>query len=131
MAVTLPEQAKQWLDGKAFVTVADVYASGQPHTSVVWVKRDGDDLLFSTTADREKYRNLSERPLVSALVLAPDNPYSYLEVRGKVSITEEGGRELIDELHEKYNGTRPYPYDEPDAVRVVLRLTPEKVFLAE
>lgn len=128
---TLPDRAKEWLDGKAFVTVADVYESGQPHTSVVWVMRDGDDLLFSTTKDREKYRNLSERPKVSALVINPENPYCYLEVRGSVTITEQGGRELIDDLMEKYHGQRPYPWDQEGAVRVILRLTPDKVVFSE
>lgn len=127
MPETLPGKAKDWLDGKAFVTLVTLFPSGGPHASVVWVHRDGDDLLFSTVEGRVKHRNLEHDPRVSALVISPDDPYQYLEVRGSVTMTREGGRELIDDLMEKYQGTRPYPGDAEGDVRVVIRLSPEKV----
>jgi aryl-alcohol dehydrogenase-like predicted oxidoreductase len=43
-----------------------------------------------------------------------------------VTMTTEGGRELIDELSVKYND-RPYPPEPPEHVRVVCRLSPTKV----
>jgi hypothetical protein len=46
-----------------------------------------------------------------------------------VSMTEEGGRALIDELCEKYRGITPYPWDGPQNVRVVVRISPDKVVL--
>jgi hypothetical protein len=62
------------------------------------------------------------------LVYPKDNPYSYVEVRGTVSMVEEGGRELIDRLNEAYTGTARYTGDDgTDNVRVVCRITPEKV----
>ena len=62
------------------------------------------------------------------LLYAKDNPYSYVEVRGTVTMTEEGGRELIDRLNQKYMGTPRYTWDDgTDNVRVVVRLSPTKV----
>lgn len=128
MSQTLPEPAKALLDAREFVTLATLEPDGQPQLSVLWVKRDGNDVLMSTVAGRRKQRNLAREPRATVLLYPIGNPYNYLEVRGSVTMTEEGGRELIDELYEKYQD-RPglYPGDGPDDVRVVIRLAPEHV----
>jgi PPOX class probable F420-dependent enzyme len=126
---TLPEAAQALFDATEFVTLATVQPDGQPQLSVVWVEREGDDLLMSTTTNRQKYRNLERDPRASVLLYPKDNPYSYVEVRGNVTMTEEGGRELIDRLNQKYMGTPRYTWDDgTDNVRVVVRLSPTKVF---
>ncbi len=127
MAQQLPEVARGWLDGPQFATLATVDPDGRPQLSVVWVKRDGDDVLVSTTTDRKKHRNLVRDPRATLLVQNPDDAYSYLEVRGVATMTEKGGRELIDELSQKYMGVTPYQYDAPGAQRVVVRLRAEHV----
>ena len=128
MAQSLPEGARALVDGTNFATVATIQPDGQPQLSVVWVKRDGDDILFSTTTNRRKYDNVTRDPRASVLIYAQDNPYSYLEVRGDVKTTEEGGRELIDELARKYMGAERYTMDDgTDNVRVVVRISPDKV----
>jgi general stress protein 26 len=67
-------------------------------------------------------------PRVTVLVYPKDNPYSYVEVRGTVTMEEEGGRELIDRLNKAYTGTDRYTGDDgTDNVRVVCRITPDKV----
>jgi hypothetical protein len=63
---------------------------------------------------------------VSLTGFDPADPYQYFEVRGTVEMTEEGGRELIDELSLKYTG-KEYGLDAPGAVRVVCRITPQRV----
>jgi len=125
---TLPEPAKALLDAREFVTLATLEPDGQPQLSVLWVKRDGNDVLMSTVAGRRKQRNLAREPRATVLLYPIGNPYNYLEVRGSVTMREEGGRELIDELYEKYQDRPgPYPGDGPDDVRVVIRLAPEHV----
>jgi PPOX class probable F420-dependent enzyme len=123
----LPENAKAWLDGEAFVTLATVNRDGSPQSTIHWVARDGDDILLSTVRGRRHANNVERDPRVSVMVLAPDNPYSYLEVRATATVTEEGGRELIDAMCAKYRGITPYPWDQPDAVRLVVRVPPEHV----
>ncbi|MEO3767663.1 PPOX class F420-dependent oxidoreductase [Streptomyces sp. B8F3] len=130
MSVALSANLKQVLDGQVFVTVATVQPDGAPQASPVWVKRDGDDLLFCTTAERVKARNLNHDPRISVVVIDPAAPYNYAQVRGTASVTTEGGRELIDELSVKYTGK---DYDTfsgghaEDGTRVVVRVTPEKI----
>ncbi|WP_035800500.1 PPOX class F420-dependent oxidoreductase [Kitasatospora mediocidica] len=126
MTAQLSDQARELLDGKSFATVATIQPDGGPQASVVWVKRDGDDILFSTVEGRRKHLNLLRDPRVSLVVNPPEDPYSYLEVRGSVTLSIEGGRELIDELSHKYMG-KDYGFDGPEAVRVVVRITPTKV----
>ena len=123
----LPEPAKTWLDDRTFVVLGTVNADGSPHSTVHWVARDGDDLLLSTVRGRLQARNVERDPRVSVLAVDPGNPYAYLEVRATAQVTEDGARALIDDLMEKYRGQRPYPWDGPDAVRLLIRVPPERV----
>ena len=126
----IPELAQGWIDDNAFATIATVLPNGFPQQSVVWIEREGDDLLVSTVKGRRKHLNMERDPKVSVLVYPRDNPYSYVEIRGSVQMTEEGGRELIDRLCQRYTGADRYAMDDgTDNVRVVVRITPEKVVL--
>jgi PPOX class probable F420-dependent enzyme len=130
VAVSLPEPLKRVLDGKVFVAIATVQPDGSPQVSPVWVRRDGDDLLVSTTVGRRKELNLRRDPRVTVLVQPAEEPYVYAEIRGTATLTEEGGPELINELSLKYTG-KPYaefnPASAEDAPRVVVRITPRKI----
>ncbi|RKN09718.1 PPOX class F420-dependent oxidoreductase [Streptomyces radicis] len=130
MAVTLPEGLKAVLDGKVFVTVATIQRDGSPQLTPVWVKRDGDDLLISTTVGRSKERNLRRDPRVTVQVLPAEAPYSYATVYGTAELTTEGGQELIDDLALKYVGAKYAEFNPSaaqDAPRVVVRVTAERI----
>jgi PPOX class probable F420-dependent enzyme len=124
--MTLPDLAKKLIDNKAFGTLCTVNPNGGPQSSVIWVKRDGDDVLFSTILGRRKTKNMQRDPRVSLMLFDPADPYSYAEIRGKVTMTTEGGPELIDELSFLYED-RPFHESNPDNKRVVCRLTLAKV----
>lgn len=128
MTASLPAAALPLIDQPEFAVIATNGPDGLPQLSVVWVVRDGDDLLVSTVKGRQKHRNLERDPRVSVLVYPRDNPYSYVEVRGTATMTETGGRALIDRLNDAYTGTGRYTGDDgTDNVRMVVRITPEKV----
>ncbi len=130
MTAALPVQAREWLDAPEFATIATLNPDGRPQLSVVWAERDGDDVLVSTVMGRRKHLNIERDPRVTVLVYPRDAPYTYVEVRGTATMTQEGGRELIDRLNEAYTGTGRYRGDDgTDNVRVVVRLTPDKVVL--
>lgn len=129
-SAALPDKLKVLLDTPVFITVATIQPDGSPQVSPVWVQRDGDDVLFSTTVDRRKYKNLVRDPRVSAVVMVPDSPYQYAEIRGPVETTTEGGQELIDALSLKYTGKKYVefnPQSVQDAERVVVRVHPRKI----
>ncbi|QHY96397.1 Putative pyridoxine/pyridoxamine 5'-phosphate oxidase [Streptomyces sp. S4.7] len=130
MAVALSEKLKELLDSPVFVAIATIQPDGSPQVSPVWVKRDGDDILISTTVGRRKEENLRRDPRVTVMLQPFDAPYSYAEIRGSATLTTEGGQELIDELAVKYVG-KTYGEFNPNAAqddeRVVVRITPRKV----
>lgn len=125
----LPDEAKAWIDNHEFATIATLMPDGRPQLSVVWIARDGDDLLVSTVKGRRKHLNLERDPRTTVLIYPTGSPYTYLEVRGTATMTEEGGVALIDRLNDSYHpGAGRYTGDEgTDNVRVVVRITPEKV----
>lgn len=130
MSAELSAELKALLDTPVFITVATIQPDGSPQVSPVWVKRDGNDLLFSTTLGRQKEKNLRRDPRLSIVVQPFDAPYSYAEIRGTAEMTEEGGQELIDELALKYVGKKYAEFNATaaqDAPRVVVRVTPRKV----
>ncbi|WP_410637131.1 PPOX class F420-dependent oxidoreductase [Amycolatopsis sp. lyj-346] len=126
MGVTFNEATKALFDGKNFPVLATINADGSVQTSVVWAKRDGDTVLFATVRGRLKERNMRRDPRVSLSVFDLDDPLKYVEVRGRAEITEEGGRELINELSHKYDG-KDFRTEPPEVVRVVVRVVPDKV----
>jgi PPOX class probable F420-dependent enzyme len=126
MAVPLSEQARRLLDQRVFVVLSTTNPDGSPQSSVVWVKRDGDEILFSTIRGRRKTRNMERDPRVSMCGYDPADPYRYFEARGTVRMTEEGGDALIAELSLAYTG-QPWREAKPDAVRVVCRLAPDRL----
>ncbi|MYZ10690.1 TIGR03618 family F420-dependent PPOX class oxidoreductase [Streptomyces sp. SID2999] len=130
MSAALSDRLKSLLDTPVFIVVGTVQPDGSPQMSPVWVKRDGDDVLISTTVDRRKEKNLKRDPRVTVVVMDPENPYEYAEIRGTAELTTEGGQALIDELSLKYTGKKYAefnPASADDAERVVVRITPRKV----
>lgn len=126
----IPEAGRAMLDANEFASVATLLPGGQPHLSIMWVARDGDDVLLSTVKGRRKHLNLERDPRVTVLVCPSGAPYTYVEVRGTATMTEEGGRELIDRLCTAYTGADRYTMDDgTDNVRVVVRVTPDKVIV--
>ncbi|MEU8900194.1 PPOX class F420-dependent oxidoreductase [Nocardia sp. NPDC048505] len=131
MTAELSPDLKKHLDEtKVYATVATTGANGQPHLGVFWVKRDGDDILLSTTVARQHAKNIARDPRVTILVNPPENPFVYAEIRGSATVTDDPERLLPDELSRKYTGL-PYaefnPASVDDAARVVVRVTPRKV----
>lgn len=123
----LPQRAKQLLDAANFVVVATSNTDGSPQTSVLWASYEGDQLLLSTIQGRKKETNWLKDPRVSVLILDKDDPYRYVEVRGTVSMSTDGGPELIERLSQTYTGQR-YTGDEgTDHIRVVVRVSANHV----
>jgi PPOX class probable F420-dependent enzyme len=125
MSEALPETAKRLADANTFAVLTTIDRDGSPQSTVIWIKRDGDDVLFSTIRGRRKTRNMERDPRVSICAYDPADPYVYVTVEGTVALDERGGDELINELSLKYDGKEWTPV--PGAVRVVCRVTPTRV----
>lgn len=126
MAVSFNGETRRLLDGRNFATVATLNSDGGPQSSVVWVIREGDTVLFSTTTRRQKARNLARDPRVSILVFETENPYNSVEIRGTAQLIEDTGKTLPNVLSNKYLG-KNVPPEPDDVIRLIVRVIPEKV----
>jgi PPOX class probable F420-dependent enzyme len=127
MPVSLGEAVRKLLDEPNPAVLATINPDGSPQTSVVWVGRDGDDLVISTAAGRRKERNMRRDPRVSLSVYDIGDPNRYAEIRGLATVTEDTGRKLAVRLAEKYEGPgagQAFLDLPPEVVRVVVRITP-------
>jgi PPOX class probable F420-dependent enzyme len=127
MTIPLTQPTLALVDGKNYAVLATINPDGSPQTSVIWVGRDDDGVLFTTVAGRVKHRNMTRDPRVSITVIDSADPENYVELRGHVeSITPDAGRQMDTQLSWKYDGQDPAP-DRPGAVRIVVRIAVEKV----
>lgn len=92
------------LDSPVFATVSTLGSDGAPHQSVVWVARDGDEIVFTIAEGSVKERNLRRDPRVSILVSPPTEPYTYAAVQGRAALRPDPAGELLDRLAQKYTG---------------------------
>ena len=126
--VELSEKAKQLLDGKNYAHIATLMPDGSPQNTLVWIDRDGDRVLFNTDDRRTKPRNLRADPRVSVSIAAAENPYSWVQIRGRmVEITAEGADAHIDALAKKYLDMDSYPYRTPEDERVIVAIEADAI----
>src|SRR5258708_6949086 len=97
--------------------------------SLVWARTAGAHVLFPTKKGRQKNPTPPRPPRMRALVPGPADPYTYAEVRGTATITDDPAAELINELALKYTG-QPFGL-RPGEQRVIVRIRPDKVVLYE
>jgi PPOX class probable F420-dependent enzyme len=127
MAEGIPEKYRDLFDKKAFANLATMMPDGSPQVTPVWVDYDGTHVIVNSARGRQKDKNLRRNPKVSLSIQDPDNPYRYLEVRGRVTeITEDGADEHIDKMAKKYMGVDRYPGRQPGEVRVIYKIEPQR-----
>lgn len=98
----------------------------RPQTSVIWVGRDADVLIFTTHDLRLKARNLRRDPRASVTLFALDNPYNTVDISGTVDLVPDPERKLSVELTRKYTG-QDSPPDPPGSARLIGRLAPTRI----
>lgn len=124
------DAVRKLLDAPHSAVLATLNPDGAPQTSVVWVGREGDEVVVSTAAGRRKEKNVRRDPRVSLTVYDGDNPDVYAEVRGTATVAEDAGRRLAVTLAEQYEGPgagQEYLDLPAEVVRLVIRITPTRV----
>jgi PPOX class probable F420-dependent enzyme len=128
MSQVIPQQYLDLFQKKSFAHLATLMPDGRPQSTPVWCDFDGTHVLFNTAAGRQKDKNLQRDGRVALSMTDPDNPYRYLEVRGRVvERTSSGADEHIDKLAKKYMGKDKYPFRKPGEQRVLIKILPEHV----
>jgi PPOX class probable F420-dependent enzyme len=124
---TLDDKEKKFLEQPFVGTVTTLRQDGSPHSTIVWVDVDGDELSFNTASGRAKPRHLERDPRISLLVVDPENTYKWVSVSGTAELTTDGADGQIDKLAKKYLGQDEYPWRNPEEQRITVRINPEHV----
>jgi PPOX class probable F420-dependent enzyme len=128
MAEVIPASFRDLFSKRAFASLTTLMPDGSPQTTPVWCDVDGDFVIFNSVKGRQKDRNVRRDPRVAMAIIDPENPYRYLEIRGKVvEITEQGADAHIDKMAKKYIGKDRYPWRGAGEVRLIVKILPERV----
>jgi PPOX class probable F420-dependent enzyme len=124
---TLTDKARTFLEQPFVGEVTTLRSDGSPHTTVVWVDVDTDEVIFNTAVGRAKERHLREDPRVSLIMVDPENSYRWVSVSGTAELSTEGADDEIDRLAKKYLGQDEYPWRSPEEQRINVRIRPERI----
>jgi PPOX class probable F420-dependent enzyme len=128
VSVSIPAAYRDLFHKKSFAHLVTLMPDGSPQVSPVWCDTDGPHVVINSARGRQKDKNMERDARVALSIQDPDNPYRYVEVRGRVvEITQQGAEEHIDRLAKRYMGVDKYPLRKPGEVRVIYRILPEKV----
>jgi PPOX class probable F420-dependent enzyme len=125
----ITDVVRQILDGPHLSVLATTNSDGSPQTSVIFVIRQEDTIVFSTIKGRRKTTNMRRDPRVNLLVhtLPVSEDSTYATISGSVELTDdpEGAfHQVVYGAH--MGGAKPPP--EPGAERVIVRLVPQDVY---
>jgi PPOX class probable F420-dependent enzyme len=125
----LSEKARKLFEDPNFLFVATINPDGSPQVTPVWTALDNGHITFNTAVGRVKERNMRRDPRVGLSITARDDPFSKVDIAGRVVDFVEGDEAYaqIDDLAEKYIGQRPYPWLRDDEKRVKIVIEPVRV----
>jgi PPOX class probable F420-dependent enzyme len=122
----IPDQYMDLLGTKkAFANIATVLKDGSPQVTPVWFDYTDGKIRVNTARGRVKSRTMRPGVPVALAIVDPENPYRYVQIRGKIAnCTENGADAHIDSLAKKYLGQDKYPFRQPNEVRVMYTIEP-------
>jgi PPOX class probable F420-dependent enzyme len=128
-----PDEVRAFLShGTRTAKLATSGPDGHPHVMPVWFVLDGEELVFTTSGDSVKGRNLRRDPRAAVVVDEEVAPYAFVHIRGQVTLSEDP-EELLrfaTSIGGRYMGTdRAEEFGRRNAVpgELLVRLRPERV----
>lgn len=126
----MDERARRLLEGRNFANVSTLRPDGSIHSVLVWVDVDGERVLLNTAKGRAWPKNVERDPRVTVLVANQEDPYEYVQIRGRVvDVDHVDGSDHMNRLSYKYKG-HEYRGGSPDEVRLKVVVEPDQVILA-
>jgi len=109
MPATLPDNVKELIDRANFAHLATLMEDGSPHSTPVWVGRDGDRLMIGTSGNSLKARNTKRDPRVAISMIEFKDPYMEAQLRGRVvEHRSDSDLKILDAISVRYTG-KPFP----------------------
>jgi PPOX class probable F420-dependent enzyme len=127
MPVAIPPSLRRVLQDKTYGHVITFDSKGQPHTTMVWLDGEGDEVSFNTAEGRLKPKHLRRDPRIIISAQDPKDPQAYAVFHGKARITEAGADAQIDKLAKRFMGVDKYPYRQPGEKRLSVHVTVDRI----
>jgi hypothetical protein len=127
-----PEETRAFLlKGTRTGKLATVRADGRPHVVPIWFLLDGDDIIFTTSEETVKGRNLQRSPQVALAVDEETPPYAFVLIEGEASWSTEPDERLhwATRIAARYMGEeQAEAYGRRNSVEgeLLVRITPTK-----
>jgi PPOX class probable F420-dependent enzyme len=113
-----------------FATLATLGRDGAPQLSEVWFIFEDGALKLSLNTSRQKTKNLNARPQCSLFLLDLQNPYRYIDVRGRARVEPDDDYVFADRVGAKY-GSDLRQHDQPGDKRVLVTIEPERIYAVD
>lgn len=125
----IPESHVDIFEAESFAHISTIMPDGSPQSTPVWVDHeDREYVLVNTARGRRKEKNVRHNPKVGLSVCDPEDPYRYASVRGEAELTEEGAKDHIDKLAQRYFDVEEYPHHgEESGARVLIKIPTENI----
>ena len=122
---TIPDDLRDLLENPNYGALGTVRPDGAVQVNPMWFELEGDRIRFTHTTKRQKFRNLQANQSMSLMVFDPENPYRYVEVRGRlVDVVPDPTGAFYVQLGRLYgNAGQQPPPDSAD--RVILEMSIE------
>lgn len=109
MSIALSPAAKNLIDRPNFAHLATLMPDGSPHSTPVWVGREGEHIVIGTSDGSLKAKNTRRDPRVALSIVDFHNPYEELQIRGRVvEHRPDPDLKILDATSHKYIG-KPFP----------------------
>ena len=125
----IEEPAAKLLSGKNHAVVSTLRKDGSVHNTLVWIGVENGNVTLNSAEGRAWPANVRRDPRVTITVYDPQNPYEYVEIRGRVTGEETGeaADRHIDQLAKKYLDADTYPFRQEGEQRIKFVVEPERV----
>ncbi|MBN9241033.1 MAG: PPOX class F420-dependent enzyme [Micrococcales bacterium 70-64] len=126
MTDVIPAHLLPLLEDPNYAYLGTIRPDNTVQVNPMWFLFDGETLRFTHTTKRAKYRNLQHNPSMSLAIIDPENPFHYLEVRGRlIEVVPDPEGDFYVTLGKRYgNPDQKAPADKAD--RVVLVMSVER-----
>jgi PPOX class probable F420-dependent enzyme len=127
MATLEDPAVRELFEKPYFADIATTNPNGWIHSTVVWTDLEDGLPAVNSAVGRQWPSNLERDPRATLLITNPENPYQFVEIRGRAEATTEGADEHIDRLAKKYLGADTYPNRRAGEQRIKFLIHPERV----
>ena len=124
MSDLIPADLLPLLEQPNYAHLGTIRPDDTVQVNPMWFLYDGQTIRFTHTTKRGKYRNLMHNPAMSLSIIDPENPFHYLEVRGRlIEVVPDPTGDFYIVLGKRYgNADQKAPADSADRVILVMSI---------